>query len=146
MIDFYMTIAEDCAQMSRATRLQVGSVVVKNDNILSFSWNGMPSGWDNTCENYYTMINDSGKRVIESQTKPEVLHAEMNALMKLTQSTESAKDATLFVTHAPCIECAKGIYQAGIKEVYYKNVYRSKDGLKFLEYSGIKPTCIGNNR
>jgi len=142
MIDFYMTIAEDCAQMSRATRLQVGSVVVKNDNILSFSWNGMPSGWDNQCEDYYTMVDDVGKRFIESKTKPEVLHAEMNSLMKLTQSTESAKDAILFVTHAPCIECAKGIYQAGIREVYYKNVYRNTDGLAFLEKSGIPVTKL----
>lgn len=155
MLEFYMRVAEECAKLSQAKRLQVGSVVVKDDNIISFSWNGTPRGWDNTCETRIYVPNDiddwqdadtlfkqypfkdeNGKNY-RLKTKPEVLHAEMNALMKLSQSNESGRGGTLFVTHAPCIECAKGIHQAGIETAYYKNLYRNKDGLEFLEKSGI---------
>jgi dCMP deaminase len=160
LLDFYMNVARECAKLSRAKRLQVGSIIVKNDNIVSFSWNGTPSGWDNDCEHkiylkddkknwhgvdnlceQYPYMNKDGENY-RLETKPEVLHAEMNALMKLTQSTESGRGAILFVTHAPCIECAKGIHQAGIKEVYYEKVYRNADGLKFLERSGIPTTQL----
>lgn len=159
---FYMDLAKRCSQMSRAVRLQVGSVIVKNDNILAFSWNGTPAGWDNNCEDVVYMDLDSGSQLcatkvyktwpyIETKvdynlgyarryalkTKPEVLHAEMNCLMKLTKSSQSGEGASMFITHAPCIECAKGICQAGIKAVYYANEYRSIDGLEFLKKSGI---------
>lgn len=134
MKTFYMTVAYSCAEMSRATRLKVGAVIVKNDNIISFSWNGMPAGWDNTCE--YTaedaMGYDTGK------TKPEVLHAESNCISKLAKSSESGYKSTLFTTHSPCIECAKLIYQSGIDVVYYDKEYRSTDGLEFLRKSGVK--------
>lgn len=134
MIDFYMRMAEECSRMSRAVRLQVGALIVKNNNIISFSWNGTPSGWDNNCED--TILNEHGNH--ELKTKPEVLHAEMNSLMKLAKSSYSGEDAAMFITHSPCLECAKGIYQAGIREVFYKNEYRSKDGVYFLEKCGIK--------
>lgn len=155
LLDFYMNVAQECAKLSRAKRLQVGSIIVKDNNIVSFSWNGTPSGWDNDCEHKIYLKNDkknwqgvdnlseqypymdNNGESYRLETKPEVLHAEMNALMKLTQSNESGKGSTLFVTHAPCIECAKGIHQAGIKEVYYEKLYRNTDGLKFLERSGI---------
>jgi dCMP deaminase len=88
----------------------------------------MPSGWENVCEHEI-----DGQLV----TKPEVLHAETNAIAKVSQSTESSKDATLFCTHAPCIECAKLIYQSGINTVYYRNQYRSDEGIKFLNLSGV---------
>lgn len=134
-IQAYMDIAERFAQLSSAQRLQVGAIVVKDDRIISLGYNGMPSGWDNTCE--VEVLHDYGNRAGEAKyilkTKPEVLHAEMNALMKLAKSTESGKDAVMFVTHAPCMECAKGIYQAGINSVYYKNPYRDTAGLDFLK-------------
>lgn len=127
-IDYYMKIAEVTSGLSYAKRLQVGAVIVKENQILATGYNGMPSGWENVCEHE-----------IDSQlvTKQEVLHAETNAIAKVSQSTESSKDATLFCTHAPCIECAKLIYQSGINTVYYRDQYRSDAGLKFLELSGV---------
>ena len=127
-IDYYMKIAEVTSTLSYAKRLNVGAVIVKDNQILATGYNGMPSGWENVCEHE-----------VEGQlvTKPEVLHAETNAIAKVAQSTESSQGSTLFCTHAPCIECAKLIYQSGIKTVYYKDQYRSDAGLKFLELSGV---------
>lgn len=133
MTNFYMTIAQECARLSRARRLQVGCVVVKKNNIVSFSWNGMPTGWDNNCE--YEQSNTNGFELV---TRPEVLHAESNAISKLARSTESAEGAELFVTHSPCIECAKLIYQSGINRVYFGVHYRNDHGILFLKQSGIE--------
>lgn len=133
MTSFYMTVAKECARLSRARRLQVGCVVVKNNNIISFSWNGMPTGWDNNCE---TEEWDDGNFVLK--TRPEVLHAESNAISKLAKSTESAQGAELYVTHSPCIECAKLIYQAGISRVYFGSQYRNDHGVLFLKQSNIE--------
>ena len=124
-IDAYMDVAERFAQLSSAKRLQVGAIVVKDDRIISIGYNGMPSGWDNVCE-------------LDGKTKPEVLHAETNAIAKLASSHESGKNATLLCTYAPCIDCAKLIYQSGIATVYYKNEYRSTQGLDFLSKSGVE--------
>lgn len=135
----YMDMAERIAKMSYAKRLQVGCVVVFNDNILSYGWNGMPSGWDNTCEHY--ILGDE-----EMTTKPEVLHAEANALTKLSRSTSSSLGASIYVTHAPCIECAKLIHQSGITHVYYKSVYRSDDGINFLGKCRIVVQQINDNK
>lgn len=128
-IDFYMKIAESTAQLSSAVRLKVGSVIVKGNSIISYGYNGTPSGWDNKCE--YLLPDGTLK------TRPEVLHAESNALMKVARSTESSEGAALFCTHAPCIDCAKLIHQAGISTVYYRNQYRSTDGIEFLRDSGV---------
>lgn len=138
MQDFYMNFAEHCSTMSRAVRLKVGCVVVKNDNIISFSWNGTPSGWDNTCED--THLSEDGS--ITLVTKQEVLHAEQNAISKLARCNENSQGATMFITHSPCIQCAKLIYQSGIKQVYYKNQYRADDGIKFLEACGVGITKL----
>ena len=123
-IDAYMDVAERFAKLSSATRLQVGAIVVKDDRIISIGYNGMPSGWDNCCED-------------DNKTKAEVLHAETNAIAKLAKSGESGLGATMFVTHAPCIDCAKLVYQSGIDTVYYKNEYRSTQGLDFLTKSNV---------
>lgn len=132
-VDYFMKFAELTATLSYAKRLQVGAVIVKGDQTIGTGYNGMPSGWENSCEYSIddAMGYDTGK------TKPEVLHAESNALMKVARSTESSEGATLFCTHSPCMDCAKLIYQAGIKTVYYKETYRSDDGLNFLRKSGI---------
>ena len=129
-----MKIAEVTSNLSYAKRLQVGAVIVKDNQILATGYNGMPSGWENNCET--ETYHEDGFHII-LKTKPEVLHAESNALMKVAQSTESSKDATLFCTHAPCIECAKLIYQSGINTVYYRNQYRNDEGLDFLKLSGV---------
>lgn len=138
-------MAKLCASMSRAQRLQVGCAIVKDNNIISHGWNGTPSGWDNQCETLIPAetVYDADSRSYSEYperlvTKPEVLHAEMNALMKLARGSESGLGASMFVTHAPCIECAKGIYQAGIQAVYYGERYRSDQGLEFLKKSGVQ--------
>jgi dCMP deaminase len=142
-IDYYMKIAEVTSGLSYAKRLNVGAVIVKDNQILATGYNGMPSGWENVCEyEEEVLVSDleKGNRLEKTgqlKTKAEVLHAETNAIAKVAQSTESSKDATLFCTHAPCIECAKLIYQSGINTVYYRDQYRSDAGLKFLELSGV---------
>ena len=138
-IEAYMDVAERFAQLSSAKRLNVGAIVVKDDRIISIGYNGMPSGWDNCCEE--EVLFDYGNRTsdakYELKTKPEVLHAESNAIAKLARSSESGEGATIFITHAPCIDCAKLIYQSGITTVYYKNEYRSTQGIEFLKKSNI---------
>lgn len=159
-VNLYMDLAERVAKMSRAERLKVGAVVVKDENIIAFSWNGTPAGWDNVCETKERMPEDAAGWLsveqIEEQypyeetdqdgnylgryflkTKPEVLHAERNAIDKIARSNQSGQGATLFVTQSPCLECAKSIYGAGIREVVYKHDYRSSDGVKFLKDCNI---------
>ena len=114
--------------------LHVGAIVVKDNRIISIGYNGMPSGWDNDCEYVIQHSDDT----VSLKTKPEVLHAETNAIAKLAKSTESGDGATMFITHAPCLDCAKLVYQSGINSVYYRNAYRSDDGIKFLEKAGVK--------
>ena len=139
----YMKTAHAFAECSTARRLQVGAIVVKDNRIISIGYNGMPSGWDNNCE--IEIENEHLKKypnphqhyVIELKSKPEVLHAEMNALMKLARCSESGEGATMFITHSPCMDCAKGIYQSGIKEVYYETEYRGLEGIEFLKKCDI---------
>jgi dCMP deaminase len=136
-IEAYMKVAETFANLSSAKRLQVGAIVVKDDRIISIGYNGMPSGWDNCCEEEiiteYESHTDSAL-----VTKAEVLHAESNAIAKLAKSPESGEGASIFITHSPCIDCAKLIYQSGITTVYYKNDYRSTQGIEFLNRSDIE--------
>jgi len=133
-IEAFMDTAERFAMLSSAIRLKVGAVVVKDNRIISIGYNGMPSGWDNTCEYVYT---NPQTKVDELVTKNEVIHAEANAILKLARDGESGRDADVFVTHAPCINCAKLIYGAGVRKVYYRNSYRDRGGIDFLEKCGI---------
>lgn len=134
-IQSYMATAEIFAEHSSAVRLHVGAIIVKDDRIISIGYNGMPSGWDNNCE--FMEYDDNGDELY-LKTKPEVLHAETNAIAKLARSTESGLGATLFVTHAPCLDCAKLVYQSGIDSVYYRNSYRDSTGVEFLNKAGVK--------
>jgi dCMP deaminase len=149
----YMKTAETFAELSHARRLHVGAIVVKDDRIISIGYNGMPAGWDNDCENTEYVGSDEQipspdemKRLgftgtdqgwYRLKSKPEVLHAETNAIAKLAKSTESGDGAVLFVTHMPCLDCAKLIFQSGIRSVFYRNSYRNTDGTAFLERSGV---------
>ena len=133
-----MKVAETFAELSSARRLHVGAIIVKDDRIISIGYNGMPSGWDNNCEDVITpslpyLQGDSPTL----KTKPEVLHAETNAIAKVSRSTNSSDNAQMFITHAPCLECAKLIYQSGIVCVRYRNNYRSEDGVNFLKQCNI---------
>jgi dCMP deaminase len=124
-----MQTAETFAELSHARRLHVGCIIVKDDRIISIGYNGMPAGWDNNCEDE---VNG------ELKTKSEVLHAETNAIAKLARSVESGLDSDLFVTHSPCLDCAKLIYQSGIKRVFFGHAYRDNSGVDFLRKSGIE--------
>lgn len=167
-INLYMDWAKRCSKLSHARRLQVGAVIVKNDSVISYGYNGMPAGWDNNCEDKEWMSRDAGGWLnpdeIEEQwpfeersdeddgyigryrlkTKPEVLHAESNAIAKLAKSVNSGEDADIFITHAPCLDCAKLIYQSGIKRVFYGNAYRDEAGVNFLKASNILVEKINN--
>ena len=125
----YMRIAHIAAERSYARRLKVGCVIVKNHSIISFGWNGMPTGYDNCCE-----LEVNGEPV----TRPEVQHAELNAIAKLAENGYSSKGASIFITHSPCIHCALLIQKCGITEVFYHELYRSEDGLNFLKRAGIR--------
>ena len=134
-LDYYIKIAKETASLSTARRLCVGAVIVKDNRILSVGYNGTPSGWDNNCE---IELNVREMGITELYTKKEVLHAEANALMKLCRATESSQDAMMFITHSPCIECAKLIYQAGIKKVFFIDNYKDDIGIKFLNKAGVQ--------
>lgn len=158
----YMQTARIFADLSHARRLHVGAIVVKDDRIISIGYNGMPAGWDNNCEYQDFMSRDAGgwlapeeiyerwpfeeedidpdlgyARRYALKTKPEVLHAESNAIAKLAKSNDSGDGADIFITHSPCIDCAKLILQSGIRRVFYGQAYRNNDGIEFLEKSGI---------
>jgi dCMP deaminase len=146
--------------MSHARRLQVGAVIVKDDRVISMGYNGMPAGWENNCEDIvwdpgaggwldpdefdakypFEMWNEQAGRNVRYglKTKAEVLHAESNAVSKLAKSNDSGLGADLFVTHAPCMECSKLIFQSGISRVYYSADYRDDSGIRFLKQSGVE--------
>jgi len=164
-----MKTAKVFAELSHARRLHVGAIVVKDDRIISIGYNGMPAGWDNDCEHKEYMSGDAGgwlspEEIYEQwpfeeedidpdlgyarryalKTKPEVLHAESNAIAKLAKSNDSGLGADIFITHAPCIECAKLIYQSGINGVYYGENYRDDSGIEFLKKSGVNIEKLDN--
>jgi dCMP deaminase len=156
----YMKTAETFAELSHARRLHVGAIIVKDDRIISIGYNGMPAGWDNNCEDKvwdtgaggwldpdeflerfpYVEYNEEAEEEYRYglKTKPEVLHAESNAIAKLARSSESGLGADIFITHAPCMDCAKLIYQSGIKRVYFGSAYRDDAGIKFLKASNVE--------
>jgi dCMP deaminase len=145
-VDLYMDWAERVAQLSYARRLQVGAVIVKDDCVISYGYNGMPAGWDNNCEDKIPIspwpaeLPEELDNTYTLKTKSEVIHAESNAIAKLAKSSNSGNAADIFITHSPCIECAKLIYQSGIKRVWYGVNYRDESGINFLRKSGVEVT------
>jgi dCMP deaminase len=143
-IDFYLDAATKAATLSHARRLKVGAVLVQKDSIISYGYNGTPAGFDNNCEDpvFSEELDINGKRVVVNTgnlaTKPEVIHAEMNAIGKAAEDGYKCGGASMFLTHAPCIECAKLIWRSGINEVYYRDTYRSNAGLEFLSKAKVK--------
>ncbi len=126
--DKYLKMAEVWGSLSTAKRKQVGCLVVKDGRVISDGYNGTPHGFDNDCE-FETRFG--------YETKPEVLHAESNALTKLAKSTQSSEGATVYVTLSPCFDCAKLMIQSGIERVVYSEKYRYTDGIELLEKAGI---------
>ena len=126
----YLRIAREWGKLSHCNRKKVGAVIVKDRMIISDGYNGTPTGFENPCEDE------------EGYTKWYVLHAEANAILKVAGSTQSCKNATLYITLSPCKECSKLIYQAGIKRVVYQKGYKDDSGLKFLEKAGVEISHI----
>jgi len=139
LVDAYMQTAETFAELSHARRLHVGAIIVKDDRIISIGYNGMPAGWDNNCE--FEFVHPQTK-IPELISNKEVLHAETNAIAKLAKSNETELDADMFITHAPCLDCAKLIYQSGIRSVFYRDAYRDQSGIQFLEQSKVAVTQV----
>ena len=133
-INYFMSVAEETAKLSYAKRLKVGAVIVKDKNIISFGYNGTPAGMSNDCED---QIYDEDGLHTTLITKPEVIHAEANAICKLARQGNSGQNAIMFLTHAPCIECSKLIIQSGIKTVYWRTPYRDNSGLDLLHKAGL---------
>lgn len=126
----YLKMALEWSKLSHCERKQVGALIVKDSMIISDGYNGAPTGFENCCE------DDEGK------TLWYVLHAEANAIMKVSKSTNNSNGATLYITLSPCKECSKLVYQAGIKRVVYMRGYKDDSGLKFLEKAGVEVVHI----
>ncbi len=122
----YLEMAQVWSKNSYCKRRQVGALLVKDRMIISDGYNGTPAGFENVCEDE------------EGHTKPYVLHAEANAITKVAKSGNSSLGATMYVTTAPCVECAKLIIQAGIKRLVYREGYRATDGIELLLRAGIE--------
>jgi len=123
-------MAHEWGKLSYCKRKQVGAIIVKDRMIISDGYNGTPTGFENFCE------DETGS------TKWYVLHAEANAISKVAASTQSCKDATLFITLSPCKECSKLIHQSGIVRVVYQKAYKDCSGLDFLEKAGIEVSQV----
>jgi len=132
---FYWAIVEAAAAQSVATRHKVGALVVTPSGMMSSGWNGKPVGMDNACET--TLVEDEdnpGK--VRWKTDPAVLHAEVNAIMKMTREGVSTKGSILFVSRAPCFECAKALHGLGLKTVYYQEDHDDMRGVDLLRDTG----------
>jgi len=123
--DFFMEIAYTVSQQSYAADKKVGCLIVKGDQILSYSYNGTPRGWNNNTNNP------------DGTTKKETIHAEMYAIAKVARSTVSLESATMYVTTAPCSECAKMIVVCGFARIVYGSDYKNCDGLDILKKAGL---------
>ncbi len=122
----YLKMAQEWSNLSHCKRKKVGALIVKDKMIISDGYNGTPSGFDNCCE------DENG------ETKWHVLHAEANAILKVASSTQSCKNATLYITMSPCKDCSKLIHQAGFKRLVYSEAYKDTSGLDFLKQTNIE--------
>jgi len=129
----YLKMAKEWAKLSYCKRKQVGALIVKDKMIISDGYNGTPTGFENSCEDD------------ENSTKWYVLHAEANAILKVASSTQSCRNATLYITMSPCKECSKLIHQSGIKRLVYASAYKDDSGLQFLKKAGIELVHINED-
>jgi dCMP deaminase len=129
----YLQMCQVWSKLSTAKRKKVGCLIVNDGVIISDGYNGTPKGFNNNCE---VRLDKNNPSILT--TKPEVLHAESNAITKLAKSNQSSSGSTMYITIAPCIECAKLIIQSEISRVVFKNYYKNKDGIKILKKAKIK--------
>ena len=138
----YLKMASVWSQLSKANRKKVGCLIVKDGMIISDGYNGTPKGFDNCCEISIMPESISPDDLSDHPrnaliTKPEVLHAESNAITKLAKSTQSSIDASLYTTASPCLDCAKLIIQSGISRVIYSELYKNSEGIDLLKKAGV---------
>lgn len=133
----YIKMAYVWASLSKAKRKQVGCLIVKGGAIISDGFNGTPKGFGNQCERQVPYFSWK-----QEETKPEVLHAESNAITKLAKSTQSSIGATIYTTASPCINCSKLIIQSDIARVVYDELYKNKDGVELLKKAGVEVECL----
>ena len=129
----YMRMAIEWAKLSHCKRAQVGSLIVKDGMIITDGFNGSPTGFDNDCED------------CNNETHWYVLHSEANAILKCAKNGSSCVGATVYLTHSPCKECAKMIYQSGIIKLVYNKNYRDNEGINFLKKSGLEVIFLNDN-
>jgi dCMP deaminase len=129
---FYIKIAKTISEASYCQRKKVGAIIVKNDNIIAIGYNGTISGFENICE------------LSNGNTRPDVLHAESNAIAKCSKSENNSNGATMYVTLSPCYECSKIIIQSGIIRVVYLEQYRDLSGIDLLNKAGIIVSILEN--
>lgn len=152
----YLRMANIWSSLSKAKRKKVGCLIVKDGAIISDGYNGTPCGFDNNCEvievptanghwNIEALLQEDSFDINKTVTKPEVIHAETNAITKLAKSTQSSDGATMYITISPCVECAKLIIQSGIDRVVYKEVYRDLKGVELLEKAFVHVDCWSSN-
>jgi dCMP deaminase len=135
-IKAHLKAAKAYAELSHAKRLRVGAVLIKDDRIISIGYNGTPSGMDNNCENIVAIKKKMPPGYIY-ETKPEVVHAEMNVIAFAAKNGVPTDGCTMIVTHSPCFECSKLLVQAGVKSVYYETEYRLTNSLDFLKQCDV---------
>ena len=121
----YMDIACRISECSYAKRLKVGAICVKDDRIISCGYNGTACGLDNNCE------DENGNTI------STVIHAEINMIAKIARQDGGAEGSTVFITHAPCVQCSLLMYQSGVKTIYYKEPYRKTEGIDFLKQCNV---------
>lgn len=125
MIRYYLNIAKHRSTLSCAVKKKVGCVITKNSTLISDGYNRPPAGYDNKCED------------LNNKTKWYVIHAEADAILKLTKSNISSNDSTLYTTLSPCRDCAKLILESNISRVYYIEEYKDKTGIIFLNNNSV---------
>lgn len=125
----YMNTAIQFASLSKARRKKVGAVLVTKNNVILTGYNGTPSGTDNNCEE---------EKLKELVTKPEVIHAELNCVMKAAREGISVVDSVIYVTLSPCMRCAAMLKQAGVRMVMYKDEYDGENGVDYLNNNGVQ--------
>ena len=136
--DLYWDMAYAASRQSVAKRLQVGCVIVTPSGLVAPGWNGMPASMDNCCE--VEVYTETG---VELMTKPELIHAERNAIDKLSRQGVAIEGSILFVTHSPCLECAKSIHGLGFAHIYYDFEYRDTAGIEFFRKMRIPVSIRG---
>ena len=140
--EIYMGTALLHSRLSKARRAQVGAVLVTRQGVTLTGYNGTATGRPNECETEHIDKDWFVTRI----TKPEVIHAELNCILKAAREGVSCIDATMYVTLSPCVPCAAMMIQAGVKRLVYKEMYRDQGGINLLRDAAIDVECYNSTQ